>query len=44
MRKLHLYIKIVNGQWYATDLDGKHLTAQETAKAIASGTTYEFVS
>ena len=39
----HLYIKIVGGQWYATDLDGKWLTSQETAQAIENGATYEFV-
>ena len=39
----HLYIKIVDGRWFATDLDGKWLTAQETAQAIATGATYEFV-
>ena len=40
----HLYIKIVDGQWYATDLNGKWLTASETAKAIEDGATYEFAS
>jgi hypothetical protein len=44
MKNQHLYIKIVQGQWYATDLNGKWLTAQETAEAIANGATYEFVS
>jgi len=43
MKKRHLYIKIVEGQWYATDLDGNRLTAQQTAQAIADGATYEFV-
>ena len=43
MKKQHLYIKIVQGQWYAFDLNGKWLTAQETAQAIASGATYEVV-
>ena len=40
--KQHLYIKIVNGQWFATDLNGVWLTAQQTAQAIADGATYEF--
>jgi hypothetical protein len=43
-KKQHLYIKIVQGQWYATDLSDKWLTKEETAKAIADGATYEFVS
>ena len=44
MTKTHLYIKIVAlGQWYATDLNGNWLTAQQTAQAIANGATYEFV-
>ena len=36
-----LVIKIVDGQWYATQ-DDKHLTAQETATLIAKGATYRF--
>lgn len=39
----HLHILIVAGQWFATDSKGKWLTAQETAQAIATGATYEFV-
>ena len=42
MLKQHLYIKVVQGRWYATDLNGKWLTAQETAQAIADGATYKF--
>ena len=41
--KLHLYIKIAAGRWYATDLNGHWFSAQETAQAIAKGATYEFV-
>ncbi|KKN74701.1 hypothetical protein LCGC14_0387430 [marine sediment metagenome] len=37
-----LSIKIVDGQWYAV-LEGKHLTAQETAAQIARGTPYQIV-
>jgi len=37
-----MIIKIVKGQWYAT-LDGKHLTAQQTAKLIAKGTPYKII-
>ena len=36
-----LIVKVVNGQWYATK-DGKHLTAQQTATAIAKGIPYRF--
>lgn len=38
-----LLIKMVNGQWYA-ELNGKHLTAQQTQKEIAKGTPYRFGS
>ena len=38
-----LYIKVTDSQWYATDPKGKHLTAQQTAQAIAKGATYKFV-
>jgi len=37
-----LVVKIVNGQWFSTQ-DGKHLTAQQTAKAIDEGTPYNIV-
>jgi hypothetical protein len=39
MKKKHLIITVINGMWYAK-LDGKHLTADETAKLIAQGATY----
>lgn len=38
-----LIIKVVNGQWYATQ-DGKHLTAQETFTLIAKGIPYTIKS
>ncbi len=38
-----MVVKIANGQWYAT-LDGKHLTAQETATLIAKGIPYSFIN
>ncbi len=37
--KQEMIVKVVQGQWYAT-LDGKHLTAQQTAKEVAKGTPY----
>lgn len=42
-KKQHLYIKIVQGKWYVTDLNDKWFTAQEAARAIINGATYEFV-
>ena len=36
-----LIIKVANGQWYAAQ-GNKHLTAQQTATAIANGVPYIF--
>ena len=46
MKKQHLRIQIIekSKQWYATTINGEKLTAQQTADAIKSGASYEFVS